>query len=193
MKKRNCGIMILCIIVLTAVGCAHVRESAVESVVEFSKSLWGSSTRALENARSEALVKTFQCTVDECFDAVIHLTQTVAPEPVFENDDPDAEKDEDAQEVEEGENLDVFIRKSDKILGLFIENRAKRHIVVMGVPGSGDTTEVGIFFSSVDDPAGPAKGGDVRIEVSSLSKNAKITASQIVFKELGEHYPETAP
>ena len=47
-------------------------------MVETVKVIWGSSTRALEEARGEALSKTFHCSVDECFNSVIKLTHTEA-------------------------------------------------------------------------------------------------------------------
>ena len=49
---------------------------------------------------------------------------------------------------------------------VFIQDRYQRVIVVMGIPGNVDTTEVGIFFTWVDDKT-------TRVEVSSLSSSAK--------------------
>jgi len=46
-------------------GCEHLMEPT--------KTLWGSSTRALEHARGDATVKTFLSGWEECFDKVLEI------------------------------------------------------------------------------------------------------------------------
>ena len=115
-------------------GCGHVSE--------FSKTVWGSSTRALEEARVKGIVKAYDCSVSRCYDEVLKA-------------------------VEEQEYK------------IFINNKPKATIVVMGIPGSVDTTEVGIFFSDISDT-------QTKIYVSSLSSNAKRTVAQKIFPDLDE-------
>lgn len=145
-------------------GCSYIKD--------IPKNIWGSSTRALENARGDALQKEFKCEFDACFDAVLSLTRAYVPPKIIE-----AEEDEEEEEEEEEDTISVF-----NGFALFIKDRAKKHIVVMGVPGSINTTEVGIFFTKLDNA--------VRVEVSSLSANAKRVAAEIIFEALGKHYEE---
>lgn len=178
--KKNYGIAVLLVTGLMCAGCASVRKTVVDSVVEISRSIWGSSTRALEESRDTAIRRTFQCSFSDCFDAVILLTQTDAPAGYAEDTgiglNPEEEEDDESSQT-------PVIRK---ILDLFLKDKWKGIIVVMGVPGNVDTTEVGIFFT-------PWEEGSVQVEIASLSKYAKITVSEIVFKELKEHYRESAP
>ena len=60
---------------------------------------------------------------------------------------------------------------------IFQKDEIKGYIVIMGVPGYVDTTEVGIFFVEVSD-------NEVRIELSSLSTNAKRAVAKALFKAL---------
>jgi len=157
-------------------GCAQI--------VDFPKFIWGNSTKALEKGRATAITKTYRCSVQECFDEVLKLT--VPPK------------------VEEEEVITPPIQSSPHLsvlaptnpaqnaimpapppdyLGLYIKNRKKNFIVVMGVPNCVNTTEVGIFFTPVDN-------GNVKVELSSLSTKAKKNAAEMVFKVLGEHFPE---
>ena len=131
------NIYILSTIILI-VGCAQTQEVA--------KTFWGSSTRALEEARKDAIKKTFDCEFQKCFDAVLHLTQ--AP-----------------------------VTDEEKTYQLFLKNRKKKVIVLMYIPGSVDTTEVGVFFES-------PQNNKTTIEISSLSSNAKMTAADYIFKSL---------
>ncbi len=63
----------------------------------------------------------------------------------------------------------------DKEYTIFQKDEVKGQIVVMGIPGYVDTTEVGIFFVEVSDQ-------ETRIEMSSLSTNAKRAAAKTLFK-----------
>jgi len=127
-------------LILTAVmgmflsGCA-----VVDGGVEAGKTLWGSSTRALEKARADAITKTY----DKNYWDVLKATVDFAKK-----------------------NYVIF--KKDEIKG---------YMVVMGVHGSVNTTEVGIFFVETAE-------NQTRIEISSLSTNAKRLVSKALFHEL---------
>lgn len=126
------------IVVFLWSGCARVQETA--------KVIWGSSTRALDEARSESISKVFECNYDDCFREVLKIA-----------------------ELEEFE--------------IFIKDKFNKHIVFMGIKGSVDTTEVGVFFSEID-------GQAVKIEITSLSTNAKKNVAEILFPQLAQVYSE---
>jgi len=147
MKKLNI-ISILCLLLCVG-GCAQITETA--------KTVWGSSTRALENARVDAISKTYRCSLSDCFDAVLSLARDAKVAELV------------AEPVGEG------------AFDIFIKNRDKRHIVVMGVEGNVETTEVGIFFSQPTLTT-------VKLEVSSLSSSAKRKVAQSVFDELDARF-----
>lgn len=128
-------------------GCAQVTE--------ISKTIWGTSTRALEHARTDALRKTYQCPLKECFDAVLTLDRskkygTPQTKPFF---------------------------------NVFVKDPNQRHLIVMGILGNVNTTEVGIFFDRVGE-------GTVRLEISSLSSSAKRRVADAVFDELDKRFSE---
>ena len=167
----------LCIVVLAAVGCSQITEVP--------KFFWGSSTKALEKGRAQAIQKTYHCPVAECFDAVVKLT---IPPPI--DDDapllpPGLSQSPSVTSTDLGFNSLGSATTSAAVdhLSLFIKNRKRNFLVVMGVPNCVNTTEVGIFFVPLD-------GGNVRVELSSLSTKAKRNASEMVFKELDKHFPE---
>jgi len=54
-------------------------------------------------------------------------------------------------------------------------------MVLIGVPGSVDSTEVGVFFD-------PSQEGQIKIDVSSLSSVAKVTAAELIFTELNKKF-----
>ena len=128
-------ILSVCIGVLFLNGCV-VLESGQETV----KTIWGSSTRALENERVHAQVKTYSFSYWEVFKA--------------------------AKRVIEQQGYVLF--KSDDIRGVMI---------VMGVPQTVNTTEIGIFFVEEGER-------QTRIEVTSLSTNAKRLLSKTLFEGL---------
>lgn len=156
-----------------AAGCASVQET--------SKVIWGSSTRALEDARPSAAKKTFSCSYDECFDAVLLYaeqgTEVILGSPEateradYRTSDPNVTAPE-ARPVVKRKNFDIFIK-----------DRVNQRIVLMGVPGAVDTTEVGVFFTEVD-------GKGTRLEITSLSTAAKVKAAEMVFPELGKMFKE---
>ena len=75
---RN-GILIfsICLIVVCSAGCSCLKKTAL-NVIEAPKIIWGSSTRALEQARDRAVSRSFECRFEECFDAVIKMTSAEA-------------------------------------------------------------------------------------------------------------------
>ncbi len=174
-KKICCWIGLLFVIT----GCARLVETA--------KVIWGSSTRALEEARSEAFSKTFRCSVDECFNSVIKLTQTeAAPETAQTGlttmlGAEQEKKEEPTTETPKTDTWDKPVKP--KVLDLFFSDRKRQMIDLMGVPNSRDTTEVGVFFTAVNDQG-------VKVEVASLSLSAKKAAAEILFNELALHYEE---
>ena len=121
-----------------SLGCTQTQEVV--------KTIWGSSTRALEDARQDGIRKLFACDYDKIFDAVLKMTK---------------------------------VHVSSKVVPyqLFLKDRKKGVIVVIGIPGSVDTTEVGIFFDYVDEAT-------TMVEISSLSTHAKMTAADHVFSLL---------
>ena len=172
---------------------------------EVTKTVWGSSTRALEKARVNAASKTYSCPLTACFDAVIALTRETTS---LEDDNKirDERNSESAEEAEEETTLakaetplipfedaatspeiieDNTVTEKPveqiKYFELFLKDSLKHHIVVIGIDGSVNTTEVGIFFEPVEDNA-------VKIEISSLSTLAKNKVAEIIFAEFDKKF-----
>ena len=135
MKKHYFAFSLVCLLLL---GCATVSEPF--------KKVWGSSIKALEEARPRAAVKNFGCGWKECFDKIL----VVAKE----------------------RNFPVFISDPKKPL-----------IVLMGIPGSIDTTEVGIFFSEPE-------AGKAKLEIVSLSPTTQEAAAKLLSEELTKAFSE---
>lgn len=158
-------------------GCAQIKETTQKiwgSSVEVTKVVWGSSTKALEDARPDGLKKTFRCRYGDCFDAVLSLARR---KPV------DSKAPESAAMLS-GESTDEPPKEpTDEFFDVFIKNRAKHHMVVMGVKGNTNTTEVGIFFSELGDQT-------TKIEITSLSSAAKRKVAQTVFDQLSLRFSE---
>ena len=114
--------------------------SLVDSGQEFAKTLWGSSTRALERARDNAMTKTYDKPYWDC----VHDAITVVRQKKW------------------------VIFKKDEIKG---------YMVLMGIKGAVNTTEVGVFFDELSD-------SQTRIEISSLSTNAKRKVAKALFHGL---------
>ncbi len=150
MLRKLKFIVILCFLLI---GCARI--------IDIPKVIWGSSTRALEEARADAISRTYRCSFGDCYDTVISFARkkTYKKPVVSETDD--------------------FIIATDDsgFFDIFIKNRKKRHIVVMGITGNVDTTEAGIFFSQPTLTT-------VKLEITSLSSIAKRTLSEKLFEEL---------
>lgn len=119
-------------------GCSHVAE--------LSKTLWGSSTRALEKSRAEAISKTYACDYSACFDSLLAVAK-------------------------------------EKELTVFIKDRRKSRVVLMHIPGSIETTEVGVFFLSF----GPQ---ETKLEIASLSQSARDVVAEMIFSALAKNYSE---
>jgi hypothetical protein len=176
-------------------GCSVIPRTAkgiVGSSQETVKTLWGSSTRALEAARKEAESRTFTCTFDECFDAVMALTQKEQKIPL---EQPEQSAAPTTPVVFETRSATSYIshratpsvpQEKRTTVDLFLQDRKKGHLVVMGVLGSVDTTEVGIFFSEV------VGERQVTIEISSLSPYAKLAVAELVFDDLGQKFSKVA-
>ena len=149
MKKVN--FILLLIVVFDCAGCSQITKTA-NSITESAKIIWGSSTKALENARVDALNKTYRCSLNACYAAVLNLARKEKTHLERVKNIEDAKS---GEEEEEGSGL-IFNSESakntidantDGYFDIFIKDRAKRHIVVMGIYGNIETTEVGIFFS----------------------------------------------
>ena len=128
-------------------GCGGVQECA--------KTLWGSSTRALEAARADGIRRYARCSYRECFQSVQSFIAREAKTP-----------------------------SQPEGLVMFAESQARRYIVVMGIPGSIDTTEVGIFFEPVDEDW-------TIIDISSLSSSAAAMLSEMLLPALEQDYTVT--
>lgn len=119
-------------------SCAVV-DKVVYWPVEITKTLWGSSTRVLEQARDKAVMKTYDKPYWDCV-----------------------------------RSADDFVKKHWVV---FKKDEIKGYMVVMGVKGAVNTTEVGIFFNKLSD-------NQTRIEISSLSTNAKRKVAKDLFHGL---------
>ena len=139
-RNGSCRLFLYCAILLC--GCARIMGTTKETA----KVIWGSSTKALEESRQEALKKSYPCPYDTCFADVLGIA------------------------------------KKNK-LEVFIKDKRKGHIILMKMPKSEGTTEVGIFFVQEEQDK-------TTIEITSLSRDAKLTASEIFFVALDKLYLE---
>lgn len=161
MKKINLMVLLF-FLVISFGGCAQITETV--------KVIWGSSTRALENARVDAISKTYRCSFNDCFDEVLTLARAEKIKII--------EEDDDGKDDDEKEDYEVVVESSStEFFYVFIKNREKRHLVVMDIAGNVDTTEVGIFFAQPTLTT-------VKVEISSLSSSAKRKVAQAVFDQL---------
>ncbi len=110
------------------------------SPIEITKTIWGSSTRKLEQARSQAITKTYDKSYWNTMRAAIA--------------------------VMEKEEWVLF--KKDEVSG---------YVVLMGIKGAVNTTEVGVFLVEVTP-------NQTRIEISSLSTSAKRLVAKPLFHQL---------
>ncbi len=150
-------------------GCAAMQEDA--------RILWGSSTQALEEDRPNAVRKTFSCAPSECFDLVLKFANAETGEMV------EPSKTATATEFDSSYGTDVKpVLQKGKNFDVFLKDRKKNVIVVMGVPDHVNTTEVGIFFTPVD--------GGTQVEVTSLSTGAKVKTSEMIFNELAKNFKD---
>jgi len=122
-----------------ASSCASL-NNGVKNTIEVGKTLWGSSTRALEQARDKAVTRTYDKSYWDCLRSAIDVVK----------------------------KKKWVIFKKDEIHG---------YVIVMGVKGCVNTTEIGIFFDELSD-------NQTKIEVSSLSTNAKRKVAKALFHGL---------
>ncbi len=150
-----------------------------ETIAEPFKTAWGSSTRALEEARIDALNKTYECEFDDCFNAVLSLERSKEV----------THKAVDQKPPDEQTPASILSEKPAPPAGdttgfqVFIKDRIKAVIVVMGIYGNIDTTEVGIFFSRYT-------RNSFKVEISSLSDSAKRKVAAMVFEKLDKQFQE---
>lgn len=137
-RKRDMKRIILLLAVLGVFGCASLTD-APRNVVGF-------STRDLEDARSRSVYQSYDCSLPDCFSAVL----AVAAEKKY------------------------IVFSKDERRGL---------IVLMGVPGHVDTTEVAVFISYLE------KGTGVRVELASRSSSARRVVAGTLFAELAKTFP----
>lgn len=140
MKKMMCIIFLSMLVS----GCAAVNTGS-----EFAKQIWGSSTKALEEARATAIIKKYYQPYWDVVKA--------------------------AREVINNQGYVIF--KNDEVKGYY---------VLMGVKGSVNTTEVGVFFVEENDH-------QTRIEIASLSTNAKRIVAKNLFHGLDVTFGLTPP
>ena len=159
MKQILNGILIVAALAFAG-GCATLFEPA--------KTIWGSSTRALEKARADAISRTYQCGLNDCFDAVLTMERKPVETKPYQTGSPSDEPGELAEPVPAADT---------GFFDAFIKDRRKRHIVVIGIQGNVDTTEVGIFFEQTSPTT-------VKLDVTSLSSSAKRKVAQAVFEAL---------
>lgn len=146
---------------LTAVVCL-VHLAGCSIAVEGVKKVLGTSIETLKEERENAITKSYYCSFEDCFEKVMFLareTRSAIPW-IKEEFDP-------AEGV-----FDVLMKD------LYA---SPPYIVVIGIPGSVNTTEVGIFFSRKSRET-------ISLDISSLSTSAKRTVSEIVFEELDLNY-----
>jgi hypothetical protein len=144
MKKY---LLSVCFISLFLAGC---------SPIEFYRKIVGTSVQELDRARAEGFSRTYTCSFDQCFDAILTLDRKLEKDP----------------NKDQRENFVVYI-----------QSRIRGYIVVMGIQGQVDTTEVAIFMENIDDKT-------QRIDISSLSTTAKEKVAFLVFSKLDELFPQ---
>lgn len=143
--------LVLCFsLVFLSVGCSGLKEGA--------KVILGTSVKSLEDARVDAIRKTYYCDFDDCFDVILTLDRTG-----------------DSRHVKKS------LETTSGSFDVFQQDRIKGFIVVMGIQGNVDTTEVGIFLEAIGRSA-------VEIEVVSLSSSAKRKVATVVFDELDSRF-----
>ena len=144
---------------LVALGVlASLSGCAVKDAV---KKVAGTSTSTLQENRAQGLSQTFFCTYQDCYNAIIALGRRPDPvKPWIHDDSPDP-----------------------GVFTIFMSDLYANppYIILMGIEGSVDTTEVGVFLERLTDDT-------IRVDVSSLASGAKRTAAQIIFKHLENNF-----
>ena len=168
-------VFLYCFIIVLA-GCARLTEPV--------RVIWGSSTEALEHARVNALSKTYACSFSECYEAVLGLGRTEEEKEAKAKREEEAKKEAEERKASGTEQEAAQEQKpaaEGKFFDVFLKDPRQRHIVVIGIQGNVDTTEVGIFFEE----AGPSA---IKIEISSLSSTAKRRVANAVFSVLDKRF-----
>jgi len=127
--------VLMAIMIFSLTGCV-----VIDGGKETLKTMWGSSTKQLEAARANAIVKTYYY-------------------PYWE--------------VVKGARDSML--KKDYVI--FKEDEIRGYIVLMGIKGSVNTTEVAVFFVEENDH-------QTRVEIASLSTNAKRIVAKNIFYDL---------
>ena len=127
-------------ILILAIAGACASCGVWDNTVEVGKTVWGSSTRALEKARDNAITRTYDKSYWDCVRSAI-----------------------------------TVVNKNKWVI--FKKDEIKGYMVVMGVRGAVNTTEIGVFFDELSD-------SQTRIEISSLSTNAKRKVAKGLFHGL---------
>lgn len=132
------SVLMVCFVLLCS-SCAAFHHG-VDNTVEFGKTVWGSSTRVLEQERVNAISKTYDKSYWDTLRAAIKV-----------------------------------IEKKHWVV--FMKDEVKGYVDVMGIKGSVNTTEIGIFFDELSDT-------QTQIQISSLSTNAKRKVAKGLFHGL---------
>lgn len=139
--------------VLTSLGGCVVKEAV--------KKVAGTSTSTLQERRAEGLSQTFYCTYQDCYNAIMALGRRKdSVKPWIHDESPDP-----------------------GVFTIFMSDLYANppYIILMGVEGSVDTTEVGVFLERMTEDT-------IRVDVASLASGAKRTAAQIIFKHLENNF-----
>ena len=146
------------------IGCSFVGEGT--------KKILGISVQSLYEARETASRKSYACSFEQCFDAVLELARD---EKAYQKHLKDLRQ----ANLSDDENI-INTPYKRGIYDLFRKSYRKSYIVAMGVAGHLETTEVGIIFEEEDDK--------IIIEVSSLSFKAKDYLAKQIFKNLDKQF-----
>ena len=132
-------LLVMVVMVVSLSSCVFFQK-VCDNSIEVSKTIWGSSTRALEEARDKAITRTYDKSYWDCLRKALEVIKA----------------------------KDWVIFKKDQIKG---------YVVIMGVKGGVNTTEIGIFFVNISD-------AQTRIEIASLSTNARRHVAKDLFHGL---------
>ncbi len=169
-------------------GCLFLLACGCAQVTETTKTIWGSSTRALEHARADGLSKTYTCSFTECYEAVLSLARTEEEQEAKTKREEEAKKAvEEGKGTQPGQELGQEQKPAaeEKLFDVFLKDPRQKHIVVIGIVGNVNTTEVGIFFDEVN-------SSTIKVEISSLSSTAKRRVAKAVFEALDKRFSPTS-
>lgn len=173
MINKYCSILLSSVMFLSFLGCEHLQEPF--------KTVWGSSTRALDHARIDGITQNYHCRFDECFDAVLSLGREKPTVDIGYTENSQEEIMPNSFSLAPAEKAPA--KDNEGYFDVFIKDRVKGVIVVMGIVGNVNSTEVGIFFSRPQSDA-------IQVDVSSLSDSAKRKVAQIIFETLDKRFPK---